>query len=173
MALIAQVEGTTIEDGDVLVQATATLTSVEGFAHNGGASQAAADALLSGYWVIVLRDWDRDGTYTVRDDWGDAQYTWVAGTAVGWDGSAAELLPAGVSFALLRGEQYLIVVVAVAADGTKSAGVSWAAGAAPDVSELYGLTADGLAGVEIGDYEAARFRRNRIDPPTANTFDLG
>lgn len=170
MAITAKCEAGTLADGDVRLSNLVTLTGLTGLAHAGGASLEDADKLLVGYWVVCVRDRDADGVLTKADAPWDVQVLWLGVAdgyhAVGWDGPAGELLQGGKTLTFVRGVAYLMVVVAVAVDGTRSASVTWPNGATDvDVEQLLGLTADGLTGRNVSDYEALRFRHNRIDPP--------
>jgi hypothetical protein len=175
----AEVESVTLPDAAVRTSGQVTVATINGFAHAGGADQDAADAELAGYWLILIVDRDADGVLTVADEPLALQWYYVsmpgrtvrptphhvAGQAVGWDGSAANLLPADCTFVLKPGVMYLLAIVVLAADGRYSADVAWREAATPWVQQLRGLTADGLLSRDLGDYEAVRFRCNLCEAP--------
>lgn len=171
MALTARCEGVGgLSDGDVRLSGQTVLSSVLGYAHAGGSTADAADKLIAGYWLICVRDRNWDYCLGKDDAPYDAQWYWFSPGdgyhAVGWDGAAANLLQGGKTFTLTAGANYLLAIVAVGAAGERSADVAWPLGGPPAVEDLLGMTADGLAGRNVSDYEATQFRCNRCDPPT-------
>lgn len=182
MSVEARIEGYDWADADVRMSNEYVVGTVTGLAHAGGDKQSGADSLMRGYWLLVIEDRDADGVLGLKDQPWNAVWLWVeisgggapgtrddsgpvSGHAVGWNGVPGNLLPGGTQLVLEIGKLYLMLVVACSAAGEYSADVNWSPGSEPTWEDLLGLTGDGMALLDIADYQALNFRVNRIDPP--------